>query len=265
MRKITKITALVLTLAMCAFTFAGCGKKNDADTGKADTKTANSDFKVGVIHIGDPADGSGYSYTHDVGIQEMQKELKLSDDQIVRKNNIPDTDAQATRTAIEECIEEGCKIIFATSFNYMDTVEELAAKYPDVIFSHGTGYKSNDKNFNNYFGRIYQARFLSGIAAGLKTQTGKIGYVAAMGSDNAEVTGGIDAFAMGVASVNPTAKVYVKVTNTWFSVELEKQMAEANEQLNEKATAIGADAIVGLRHSGIGANHVFIGTAVKFK
>ncbi len=227
MRKISKITALVLTLAMCAFTFAGCGKKNDADTGKADTKTANSDFKVGVIHIGDPADGSGYSYTHDVGIQEMQKELKLSDDQIVRKNNIPDTDAQATRTAIEECIEEGCKIIFATSFNYMDTVEELAAKYPDVIFSHGTGYKSNDKNFNNYFGRIYQARFLSGIAAGLKTQTGKIGYVAAMGSDNAEVTGGIDAFAMGVASVNPTAKVYVKVTNTWFSVELEKQMAEA--------------------------------------
>jgi basic membrane protein A len=104
---------------------------------------------------------------------------------------------------------------------------ELAEAFPDVVFSHGSGYMSNDTNFNNYFGRIYQARYLSGIAAGLKTQSDKIGFVAAMDITNSEVTGGLNAFARGVASVNPDAEVYVKVTNTWFSVDLENQAAEA--------------------------------------
>lgn len=227
MKEFKKVLALLLALVVLV-AFAGCTQGTEApDEGNGEEVTANDDFKVGVIHISDPAEGAGYTYTHDVGIVEMQKALGLSDSQIIRKNNIDDTDVQATRTAIEECIEEGCKLIFATSFNYMDTVAEFAEEYPDIYFSHGTGYKSNDTNFNNYFGRIYQARYLAGIAAGLKTQTNKIGYVAAMGSDNSEVTGGIDAFAMGVESVNPDAKVYVKVTNTWFSLELEKQCAEA--------------------------------------
>ena len=77
----------------------------------------------------------------------------------------------------------------------------LAEEYPDIYFSHGTGYKSNGKNFNNYFGRIYQARYLSGIVAGTEyKEQPKIGYVAAQDSSNSEVTGGIDAFAIGVAS-----------------------------------------------------------------
>lgn len=76
---------------------------------------------------------------------------------------------------------------------------------------------SNGKNFNNYFGRIYQARYLSGIVAGMNTKSNKIGYVAAMDSTNSEVTGGIDAFAMGIYSVNQNAKVYVKVTNSWLT------------------------------------------------
>lgn len=80
---------------------------------------------------------------------------------------------------------------------------------------------------NNYFGRIYQPRYLAGIAAGLKTESNLIGYVAAMDSTNSEVTGGINAFAMGVESVNPDAKIYVKVTNTWFDPTLEGQAAEA--------------------------------------
>jgi basic membrane protein A len=95
------------------------------------------------------------------------------------------------------------------------------------VFSHGSGYKNNDTNFNNYFGRIYQARYLAGVAAGLKTQSNMIGFVAAMGVENSEVTGGINAFAMGIESVNPDAKVYVKVTNTWFDPTLEGQAAEA--------------------------------------
>lgn len=188
---------------------------------------AKDTIKIGVIHISDPAEGSGYTFTHDQGIVGMQKNLGLRDDQIIRKVNVSDSDATAIETAMLECIEEGANIIFATSWGYMDTCEALAAEYPDVIFSHGTGYKSNGKNFNNYFGRIYQARYLAGIAAGLKTQSNKIGYVAAWGTDNGEVTSGLNAFAMGAYSVNPECEVYVKTTNSWFDPEGEKQAAEA--------------------------------------
>lgn len=188
---------------------------------------AKEDIKVGVIHITDPAEGSGYTYTHDLGIQGMQKNLGLDDSQIVRKNNVSDSDATAIENAIRECIEEGCNVIFATSWGFMDTCEALAEEFPDVIISHGTGYKSNGVNFNNYFGRIYQARYLAGIAAGLKTESNKLGYVAAMGQDNSEVTGGINAFAMGAYSVNPDCEVYVKVTNSWFDPEGETQAAQA--------------------------------------
>lgn len=188
---------------------------------------AKEDIKVGVIHITDPAEGSGYTYTHDLGIQGMQKNIGLDDSQIVRKNNVSDSDATAIENAMCECVEEGCNIIFATSWGFMDTCEALAEEYPDVIFSHGTGYKSNGVNFNNYFGRIYQARYLAGIAAGMKTESNKLGYVAAMGQENSEVTGGINAFAMGAYSVNPDCEVYVKVTNSWFDPEGETQAAQA--------------------------------------
>lgn len=234
-----KILGALLSIAMIGTLFTGCGqqqgevekeasKKESADKGESGFEpVAKEDLKVGVIHIGDPADGSGYSYAHDLGIVEMQKELGLEDNQIIRKNNIPDADPTKTEQAMRECIEEGCQVIYATSFNYMDTCEALAEEYPDVIFSHGTGYKSNNTNFNNYFGRIYQARYLSGIVAGMKTETNKIGYVAAMGSENSEVTGGADAFAIGVAEVNPDAQVYVKVTNSWLSPTEETNAAKA--------------------------------------
>ena len=227
--------AMALSLAACggdAGTSTSQPASGSVSTGAATSGEATTggipkdQIKVGVIHLSDPAEGSGYTYTHDQGIIGMQKNLGLSDDQIVRKISVDDTDAAAVETAITECIEEGCNIIFATSWGYMDTCEALAEEYPDVIFSHGTGYKSNDTNFNNYFGRIYQARYLSGIAAGLKTESNKIGYVAAMGKDNGEVTSGCNAFAMGVASVNPDAQVYVSVTNSWFDPEGEKQAAE---------------------------------------
>lgn len=228
----------IIMLAVLVFALGACGKKEDSKdvsgndvektvTGAGKTAIAKEDFKVAVIHIGNPADGAGYSYAHDLGIIDMQEALGLADNQIIRKNNVDDTDAVAIRTAMEECIEEGAKIIFGTSWGYMDTMEELAVEHPEVIFSHGSGYKSNDSNFNNYFGRIYQARYLSGIAAGLRTESNMIGFVAAMGVDNSEVTGGINAFAMGVESVNPDAKIYVKVTNTWFDPTLEGQAAEA--------------------------------------
>lgn len=224
--------AMVLSLAACGGdTGTSTSEPASASTGTSESASTTGgipkdQIKVGVIHLSDPAEGSGYTYTHDQGIIGMQQNLGLADDQIVRKISVDDTDAAAVETAITECVEEGCNIIFATSWGYMDTCEALAEEFPDVIFSHGTGYKSNGTNFNNYFGRIYQARYLSGIIAGMKTETNKIGYVAAMGQENGEVTSGCNAFAMGVASVNPDAEVYVSVTNSWFDPEGEKQAAE---------------------------------------
>lgn len=238
--KLKKTLAFALTFMLGIGCLTGCGNKvyDDIATNEGyeteeknkETTTESAgipkeDIKVGVIHLTDPADGSGYTYTHDLGIQGMQDNLGLSDNQIVRKNNVSDTDAQATRTAIQECIDDGCNIIFTTSWGYMETTAKMAEEYPDIYFAHGTGYMSNGKNFTNYFGRIYQARYLSGIAAGNKTKTNKIGYVAAMDITNSEVTGGIDAFAMGVHAVNPDAQVFVKVTNSWFDMEKEEQYA----------------------------------------
>lgn len=179
------------------------------------------DIKIGVLYISDPAEGSGYSYTHDLGILGMQSNLDLSDSQIERKI-VNDADTEGTKAAIEEFISNGCNVIFSTSWGYMNTTAQMAEKYPNVYFSHGTGYMSNGKNFNNYFGRIYQARYLSGIVAGMNTTTNKIGYVAAQDNSNSEVTGGIDAFAIGVASVNPNAKVYVSITNSWYDPQKEE-------------------------------------------
>lgn len=200
--------------------------KSDTETDTAETTAAaagiaKEDIKVGVLYISDPAEGSGYSYTHDLGIQGMQENLGLSSDQIVRKI-VDDSDAQATEASIRECIDEGCNVIFTTSWGYMETTAAMAEEYPDIYFSHGTGYMSNGKNFNNYFGRIYQARYLSGIVAGMNTKSNLIGYVAAQDSSNSEVTGGIDAFAIGVASVNPDAKINVIITNSWYDPEKEE-------------------------------------------
>ena len=263
----------LLALLMCSVLMAGCagtaaiddyavnegyelkvsssGTGNKAGSGKSTPGISKDKIKVGVIHLSDPAEGSGYTYTHDIGIQGMQQNLGLSDSQIVRKNNISDTDADATRTAIKECIDAGCNIIFTTSWGFppenssfdMPTTAEMAEEYPDVYFSHGTGYMSNGRNFNNYFGRIYQARYLSGIVAGMNTRTNRIGYVAAMGSDSAEVTGGIDAFALGIYSVNPDAKVYVKVTNSWFDPQGEEAAARTLLNMNCDVIAQHCDTV----------------------
>lgn len=234
-----KILSLILSVCMIN-TLAGCGKgtakvddyvtnegyesetvKKGSNREDASKGVSLENIKVGVLYISDPSEGSGYSYTHDLGVQGMQSNLGLSDEQIVRKI-VDDLDVSGTEKAINEFIEEGCNIIFTTSWGYMETTAKMAEEHPDIYFSHGTGYMSNGTNFNNYFGRIYQARYLSGIVAGMNTKSNKIGYVAAQDNSNSEVTGGIDAFAIGVSSVNPDAKVYVVVTNSWYDPQKEE-------------------------------------------
>ena len=236
-----KIMSILLVTAMMIGGVSGCGSSTpddyatngvDSDTLGTETVAKTSegipkeDIKVGVLYISDPDEGAGYSYTHDLGIIGMKDNLGLSEDQIERKI-CDDGDKQATEDTIEECINDGCNIIFTTSWGYMEATAEMAEEYPDVYFSHGTGYMSNGSNFTNYFGRIYQVRYLSGIVAGMQTKSNKIGYVAAQGTDSAEVTGGIDAFAIGVESVNPDAKIYVKVTHSWYDEKKEKAASKA--------------------------------------
>jgi len=211
-----KVLALVIALMLALGLFS---------TGLAESNFAAipvDELKIGFVYITDASDG-GYTYAHDRGAKEMQAVYGLADSQIIYKTNI--TEDSACETALRELVEAGCHVIFGNSFGFMDYMDAMAEEYPEVIFSHCSGYKYNDINFNNYFGRIYQARFLSGLAAGLRTESNKIGFVAAM--NNPEVNGGINAFTLGVRAVNPDATVYVKYTNTWYDPTLERQTAEA--------------------------------------
>ena len=227
MKKLSKLLILVLAL-MTVLSLTGCNQPAPAPTPTPDPKpvetgfkpVAKKDLKVGIIYIGSATD-KGWTYSHDQGMLAMQATLELDDSQVIKKEFI--TEDSACETALRELVEAGCQIIFANSWGYMDYMEEMAEEYPDIIFSHCSGYKNNDVNFNNYFGAINDARYLSGIAAGLKTKTNKIGYVGAY--KNPEVISGANAFALGVASVNPDAEILFTETQTWFNPDLEKSAA----------------------------------------
>jgi basic membrane protein A len=168
----------------------------------------------------------GYTYNHDVGTKEMQEALGLSDSQIINKFNVPE--GAECDTALRELVDAGCNIIFATSFGFEDYVKEVAAEYPDVQFCHATGYQAASSglpNMHNYFASIYEARYLAGIAAGLKTETNKLGYVAAF--PFAEVISGYTAFYLGAKSVNPDVTMQIMYTNSWNDPTVESQVAKA--------------------------------------
>ncbi len=199
-------------------------------------KLSLANIKVGFVHITDPSD-MGYTYNHNRGTEKMAKELGLDPEkQIINKFNT--TEDQACENALRELAEQGCNIIFATSFGFEDYVIKVAKDYPDIEFCHATGFKaasSGLKNVHNYFGKIYQARYLSGIAAGLKTKTNLLGYVAA--KPFAEVISGYTAFYLGAKSVNDDVKMVVKYTGSWHDPELEKQATTA--LINEGCDVIG--------------------------
>lgn len=210
-----KFTVLVMVLLVAlSFTLAGCEKKqNDGDV-----------LKIGVVVIGSK-DDKGYTYAHVQGMNYV-KEKQGNKVEIIYRDNVDDGDDAASLAAIESLInEDGCTVIFTNSFGFMNSTETAANKYPNVKFLHCSGYKSNDTNFMNYFGRIYQARYLSGIAAGKATKTNKIGYVAA--HPIPEVIRGLNAFTLGVRSVNPDATVQVVWTNTWYNPSIEYDSAKS--------------------------------------
>ena len=225
---------MVLSLAACApaadsnETTAAAGNETTA-AGDETTAAAAADLKVGAIYINSKNDTAGYTFAHHSGITAAMEELGLDvETQLFIVDEVPE-DKQAVLDAVDTLVGEGAQIIFGISFGYIDALEEAAGEYTDVIFSHGTGYKANETNFNNYFGRIYQARYLAGIAAGLKSLeigNNNVGYVAAHTTDYAETASGINGFALGVQAVNPDAKIYVKNLNNWADEVNEKAYAE---------------------------------------
>ena len=225
-----KILALVLALAM-VLGLAACGSSGSGSGSgsQSGSQTSNSDFKVGAIYINKKSDTAGYTYAHHTGITKAMKELGMDPEtQLVIVDQVPEDDTQVG-AAVDTLVGEGCSIIFGISFGYLNEMEVKAQEYPDVIFSHATGFKSNDTNYNNYFGRIYQARYLAGLAAGLKSlETGNnnVGYVSAYDTEYAETCSGINGFTLGVQAVNPEATVYVKELGTWTDEVNEYAFAE---------------------------------------
>ena len=215
--------------AVAAAGLVGCGGSSDSGSGSSAAATSDGAIKVGAIYINSQNDTSGYTYAHHSGITKAMESVGLdpsSDLYIV--DNVAEDDEQV-KSAIDQLAGNGANVIFGISFGYLNAMDEKAAEYTDIVFSHATGYLSNDTNFNNYFGRIYQARYLAGIAAGYKSLAvgnNELGYVSAWGTEYAETCSGINAFAMGARAVNPDANVNVYVISTWGDQDLERQAAE---------------------------------------
>ena len=208
----------VVSMMVCMFVlFTACAPKQ-AQQGGVSTEAEQEKMKVGFIYVGPVGDG-GYTYAHDQGRIMLEKDLGV---QTLYKESVPE--GPEVEKVMRDMIDEGVKVIFATSFGYMDYVEKVAKEYPDIKFFHCSGYKSAE-NMVNYFGKIEQPRYLSGIVAGLKTKTNKIGYVGAF--EIPEVIRGINAFTLGVKSVNPDAEVDVTWTHTWYDPAKEKEAAKA--------------------------------------
>lgn len=204
----TVVMALTLVLA-------GCGGKKE-EPKKAAPKTEEK-LKVAFVYVG-PVGDAGWTYAHDQGRKYL--ESKVPGVQTVFVESVPE--GADSERVITQLVEQGAKIVFTTSFGYMDPTINVAKKYPGVTFMHCSGFKTAP-NVGTYFGRMYQPRYLSGIAAGKQTKSDTIGYVAAFPIP--EVVRGINAFTLGVRSVNPKAKVKVIWTNTWYDPAKEKQAA----------------------------------------
>jgi len=220
----------LLLMLVFAVALAGCGSNNAAtsnateapatNAGTAGDTTATTEPAakkptVAFVYIGPPGDG-GYTYQHDQGRLYMEKELGIKADFV---ENVPES-ADAERIITE--LAQSHDIVFTTSFGYMDFTLNVAGKFPNVKFLHASGYKTA-ANMGTYFGKNYQASYLSGIAAGKMTKNNQLGYVGAF--PISEVIYNLNAFTLGAQSVNPDVKVSVVWTNTWYDPTTERQAA----------------------------------------
>ena len=180
--------------------------------------SAQQPLQIGFVYVS-PIGDAGWTFQHDQGRKEMEKALgaKVQSKMV---ENVPEG-ADAERV-IRELASGGSKLIFTTSFGYMNPTIKVAQQFPNVMFDHATGYKTA-KNVGVYNARFYEGRYLCGIIAGKMTKTNVAGYVAAFPIP--EVVQGINAFTQGMRSVNPKAEVKVIWVNSWFDPGREREAA----------------------------------------
>lgn len=176
--------------------------------------------KVAFVYVG-PIGDMGWTYSHDQGRLALEDAIPEVETTFIE--SVPETAADAERV-IRQLAQDGNKVIFTTSFGYMDPTITVAGDFPDTVFIHISGYKTAD-NVGTGFGKIEEPRYVSGLLAGKMSASGSLGYVAAFPIP--EVIRGINAFTLGVRKANPAASVKVVWTNTWFDPQAERLAAEA--------------------------------------
>src|SRR3954452_6326897 len=206
------------------------GDTATATTGAGGGAASGDKIKVAFVYVG-PIGDAGWTWAHDQGRLDLVK--NMPNVETVYQENVPENAADAERV-IRDFAQKGNKIIVTTSFGYMDPTINVAKDFPDVTFVHFSGYKTAT-NVSTAFGKVEEPRYVSGLIAGKMTKTNSIGYVAAFPIP--EVLRGLNAFTLGVRKVNPSAKVKVVWTNTWFDPQKERQAAEA--LLDSGADVIG--------------------------
>ena len=187
--------------------------------GMAVSAGAADKVKVGFVYVG-PIGDHGWTYRHDIGRQQVEEAYGDKVKTIFVESVPEGPDAERV---MRDMIKAGADIIFATSFGYMNSMEKVAKQYPDVKFEHATGYKQSD-NMASYGLRLYQARHVQGIIAGMMTKTNKICYVAAFPIP--EVIREINTYYLGAKKMNPDVELSITWVNTWYDPGKEAQAAE---------------------------------------
>ncbi|RJT28384.1 BMP family ABC transporter substrate-binding protein [Mesorhizobium waimense] len=184
------------------------------------TAEAADKFKACWVYTG-PIGDFGYSYQHDQGRLEVEKALgdKVETAYLENVSEGPDADR-----AFERLAREGCKLIFGTSFGFMDPEVKVAKKFPKVMFEHATGYKTGD-NLGIYNARFYEGRYVLGQIAAKESKAGVAGYIVSFPIP--EVVMGINSFMLGAQSINPNFKAKIVWVNSWFDPGKEADAAKA--------------------------------------
>ena len=177
-------------------------------------------LKVGFIYLG-PIGDLGWTYQHELARQAVVKQFGDKIETTYLENVAEGPDAER---AIEQLVRAGNKLIFTTSFGYMDPTLKVAKKYPNVHFEHATGYK-RFTNMSTYSARWYQGRFIQGMIAAKMSKAGVLGYIGSFPIP--EVISGINSTMLGAQTVNPNIKVKIIWVNSWFDPGKEADAAKA--------------------------------------
>jgi simple sugar transport system substrate-binding protein len=182
--------------------------------------SAAEKLKVGFIYLG-PIGDLGWTYQHELARQALVKEFgdKIETTYLENVSEGPDSER-----SIEQLVRAGNKLIFTTSFGYMEPTLKVAKKYPNVHFEHATGYKRG-KNMSTYSGRFYEGRYIQGVIAAKMSKSGVIGYIGSFPIP--EVISGINATMLGAQSINPNIKIKIIWANSWFDPGKEADAAKA--------------------------------------